>query len=199
MILAIDLGSTSFKAALFDRHLRPRACGSARLVHHFGRGGCVEIAVPAVHAALRGALAAVRANERSIRLIALTSQAQTFTLVDAAGRALSLALHHTRADLARSVLEALSWRTAGLARRLGLALRDRRVLVAGGGGRQPLWRKLVADALGVDLEVTDAQPLLGAARMAARHLKAVTQCARGGSGISDQFFPCERIAQRTSC
>lgn len=73
MILAIDLGSTSFKAALFDRHLRPRACGSARLVHHSGRGGCVEIAVPAVHAALRGALAAVRANEHPIRLIALTS------------------------------------------------------------------------------------------------------------------------------
>ena len=86
------------------------------------------------------------------------------------GRWQSLALHHTPADLARSVLESLSQRTADLVRRLGLTLQGRRLLVAGGGGRQPLWRQMVADALGAKLDVTEARPLLGAARMAARHL-----------------------------
>jgi xylulokinase len=418
MILAIDLGSTSFKAALFDRRLRQLASGSARLAHRFGRSGCAEIEVARVQAALRGALAAAEVSTHEVSIIALTSQAQTFSLVDARGRALmpflswqdtrstnacaeltrkladfgehssfgevlsglqichlrrlrpgrgtmplklptyiarlwsgesvmdtnlaamsglyslplrgwwpaalracglcerqmprlipvgeiatlttaaatrfglpagvpivlagndqtaggyaarletskallitlgtaqavyaccarmprpragtirgpypdgrfyrmasdscggnivnwaqtiiagcnddarffsaaarapqgchglafdaamdigngrwqSLALHHTPADLARSVLESLSQRTAGLVRRLGLSLQDRQVLAAGGGSAQPLWRQLVADALGAKLALTEARPLLGAARMAARHLPGV--------------------------
>jgi sugar (pentulose or hexulose) kinase len=86
MILAIDLGSTSFKAAIFDRRLRQISVGSYRLAHRFGAGQKVEIDVDAVHAALRGALAQARAADHDIRVVALTSQAQTFTLVDAAGR-----------------------------------------------------------------------------------------------------------------
>ena len=58
MILAIDLGSTSFKAAVFDRRLRQLASGSARLSHRFGRGRCVEIEVASVQAALTTSLAA---------------------------------------------------------------------------------------------------------------------------------------------
>lgn len=87
MILAIDLGSTSFKAAVFDARLREVAMGSHRLVHRFGAGGHVDVDVASVHAALRGALEAAKVRGRDIRIIALTSQAQTFTLVDARGRA----------------------------------------------------------------------------------------------------------------
>jgi xylulokinase len=87
MILSLDLGSTSFKAAVFDRHLKLISQGSSRLVHRFMSGGRVEIDIAQVHAALRGALAAARAPEYDIRVIALTSQAQTFTLVDGLGRA----------------------------------------------------------------------------------------------------------------
>jgi len=87
MILALDLGSTSFKAAVFDRRLRQVSAGRQRLIHCFGDGGHVEIEVASVHAALRGALAAAGVGHHNIRVIAITSQAQTFTLVDAQGRA----------------------------------------------------------------------------------------------------------------
>lgn len=87
MILAIDLGSTSFKAAIFDRRLRQVAVGSHRLNHRFGAGGHVEIDVASVHTALRGALTAAKVRNHEIRVIALTSQAQTFTLVDSRGKA----------------------------------------------------------------------------------------------------------------
>ncbi|MCG3146734.1 MAG: Xylulose kinase [Verrucomicrobiae bacterium] len=72
-----------------------------------------------------------------------------------------LALHHTAADLARSILEELSRRMAAMVRRVG----GRRVLVAGGGGGRPVWRKILADELRMKLVRTEADPLLGAARM----------------------------------
>ena len=87
MILAIDLGSTSFKAAVFDRRLRLVTTGRGRLRYRFGAGGLVELDVPVVHAALRGALDEARVREHDIRVVALTSQAQTFTRVDERGRA----------------------------------------------------------------------------------------------------------------
>lgn len=88
-----------------------------------------------------------------------------------------LGLVHTPGDLARAVLEGLSQRTAALVKRLGVRVADHPVLAAGGGSEQPLWRQLVAEALGVPLRATAARPLLGAARMAARHVshKTITQ------------------------
>lgn len=87
MILAVDLGSTSFKAAIFDRRLREVGAGSHRLPHRFGAGQKVEIDVESVHTALRGALTQAGVGDHDIRVVALTSQAQTFTLVDKGGRA----------------------------------------------------------------------------------------------------------------
>lgn len=87
MILAIDLGSTSFKAAVFDGHLREVSFGSHRLNHRFGVGGHVEIDVSTVETALRGALAAAGAGDHEVHAIAITSQAQTFTLIDERGQA----------------------------------------------------------------------------------------------------------------
>ena len=87
MILAIDLGSTSFKVAVFDSRLRQVSEGSHRLVHRYSSGGQVEIEVASVEAALRGAVTAARVGDHAIKAIALTSQAQTFTLVDNRGRA----------------------------------------------------------------------------------------------------------------
>lgn len=77
-----------------------------------------------------------------------------------------LGLHHTTAELARSVLEALTDRMVNLVRRLGGVGQDL-VLVAGGGSTQPLWRAMVGQRLGVRLRRTTATPLTGAARMAA--------------------------------
>lgn len=86
MILAIDLGSTSFKAAIFDRRLRLIGQGRHRLIHHYGAGGSVEIEIDVVHAALRGALSSAGMPGQRIEVMSITSQAQTFTLVDQQGR-----------------------------------------------------------------------------------------------------------------
>jgi sugar (pentulose or hexulose) kinase len=78
----------------------------------------------------------------------------------------NLGLHHTPADLARSVVEALSRRLAGLVRDLGVDPRRRRVLVSGGGSRSALFLRTVSEALGAPVRATSAGPLLGAARLA---------------------------------
>ena len=89
MILAIDYGSTSFKAAVFTSSTRatPLAAGAGKLAYRFAAGGRVELEVAEVHGALRRALAGVRKFMPGVQAIALTSQAQTFTVADARGRA----------------------------------------------------------------------------------------------------------------
>lgn len=78
----------------------------------------------------------------------------------------NIGLHHTSADMARSILEALVARMSDMVTKLGVNLKGREVFVAGGGTRLPLWVALNSKALGVQLRPTLAQPLLGAARMA---------------------------------
>ena len=85
MILAIDLGSTSFKAGVFNRRLRQLRTGSAPLRYRYGAGGRVELEVPIVERALRFAIR--QARPEKISIIAITSQAQTFTILDRHGRA----------------------------------------------------------------------------------------------------------------
>lgn len=83
MILAIDFGSTSFKAGLFDRRLRLIWERRAPLRYRFGAGGRVELDVAEVEAAVRQ----IVPRRRSLSAVAVTSQAQTFTVVDREGRA----------------------------------------------------------------------------------------------------------------
>lgn len=91
MILAIDLGSTSFKAAVVDRRLSVRGVGSARLDYHFASGGRVELDVDSVSTAFRksvaAALRAAGVKAAALQAVAITSQAQTFTVLDKRGRA----------------------------------------------------------------------------------------------------------------
>ena len=68
-------------------------------------------------------------------------------------------------DLARSILEHIVAETAEIVRRVEPEPRGRRVLVAGGGSRQPLWLELLSRELGVHVVRTDADPPLGAARL----------------------------------
>ena len=83
MILAIDFGSTSFKTGLYDRKLRQLGGGSAPVRYRYASGGRVELDVSVAEAALRRALPK---NLADIEAIAITSQAQTFTVLDRQGR-----------------------------------------------------------------------------------------------------------------
>jgi sugar (pentulose or hexulose) kinase len=91
MILGIDLGSTIFKAALFDRDLITRGTGAATVPVTPCAGNRVELPVPATEAAfqeaLAGALESAAVKHDAVEAIAITSQAQTFTIRAAAGAA----------------------------------------------------------------------------------------------------------------
>jgi xylulokinase len=91
---------------------------------------------------------------------------------DLRGGFAGLDLAHTRADLARAVLE-------GIAMELRLAvdalreLADLRppLLMAGGGAKSPLWRGIFADMLSADIAITEVDQnaaALGAAALAAK-------------------------------
>jgi len=86
VILSLDLGSTSFKAAVIDENLQVHGFCARELRHQFAPGGKVELPVAEATSAARKAiheaisLAGVRAS--NFQALAVTSQAQTFTIVD---------------------------------------------------------------------------------------------------------------------
>ncbi len=86
-------------------------------------------------------------------------------LLSGAGAWHGLGLQHTRADLARAVVDALSARVVALVRQLHPAP-DAPILVAGGGSRLAGWCDELSTALSAPLLPVTADPLLGAARMA---------------------------------
>ncbi len=91
MILAVDLGSSSFKAAVFDGRLRAHGRGTAELEYRFGEPGIVELPVDRVLNAFRNAVGRALADWDGARgkpdAVVLTSQAQTFCVVSAGGEA----------------------------------------------------------------------------------------------------------------
>ncbi|HUT25687.1 MAG TPA: FGGY family carbohydrate kinase [Sumerlaeia bacterium] len=91
MFLSIDLGSTHFKAAVFDEALSLRGKGVHRLEYCYASGGRVELAVEEVDGGLERAIK--EAVEKSgvapseMRGVAVASQAQTFAVFGPDGRA----------------------------------------------------------------------------------------------------------------
>lgn len=90
MILAIDLGSTAFKAAVFDRGLQRMGSGACTLCYDYGPGGVVELNPAHVLDAVRTVVKAATTDIdlTGLDAIAITSQAQTFTVTDAEFRPL---------------------------------------------------------------------------------------------------------------
>lgn len=94
LILSIDLGSTQFKAGVFALAAGgvPAQLGVAahELVYAPAPADEVELECAVIQAALRGviggALNEARVNAGQIQAIAITSQAQTFTIADAQGQ-----------------------------------------------------------------------------------------------------------------
>ena len=89
MILAADLGSTNFKAALFTPD--GRRVGEATVpltyeIHTSERAElCPAVVVETFDNVLRGALESAAVSGKNVQRVALTSQAQTFCLCDKSG------------------------------------------------------------------------------------------------------------------
>ena len=90
MILAADLGSTNFKAALFARDGRRIGESSRPLPYEIQSASCGELSPEAVERCffevVADALAAAGADTGDVRRISLTSQAQTFCICDGQGK-----------------------------------------------------------------------------------------------------------------
>ena len=85
---------------------------------------------------------------------------------NARGVLFGLTTAHGRGDVVRAVLEGVAFSLRdGLEIIQELGLPARRVKIAGGGARSPLWRQIVADVLGlpISLEPEDRGPAFGAA------------------------------------
>ncbi|MCF7855373.1 MAG: hypothetical protein K9N51_11295, partial [Candidatus Pacebacteria bacterium] len=87
MILAIDLGSTSFKASVFDASLECVGEGSSELVYHHGPHGVMQLDPGHLRETLRSAVAQAlsAADVTALGAVAVTSQAQTFTVCSPEG------------------------------------------------------------------------------------------------------------------
>ncbi len=85
-ILGIDLGSTFFKAEVFDTALRSVGRGAVPLIYASHAAGRIELTADGVDSAFRGAVSAALESAgctgADLAALAVTSQAQTFTLVD---------------------------------------------------------------------------------------------------------------------
>ena len=91
MLLAVDLGSISFKVGVFDSELKLLGSGSGPLKQICSPGGRVELDVEHVMVvfkkAVKDAIAEAGVECGAICAMAVTSQAQTFTVLDSTGRA----------------------------------------------------------------------------------------------------------------
>lgn len=88
---------------------------------------------------------------------------------NARGVLFGLTTAHGRGDVVRAVLEGVAFSLRdGLEIIQELGLPARRVKIAGGGARSPIWRQIVADVLGlpISLEPEDRGPAFGAALLA---------------------------------
>lgn len=107
---------------------------------------------------------------------------------NARGAFVGLSLRHTRAHLARSVIEGVTFAladAAGLMRDLGIDLDT--IRMTGGGAHSALWRQLLADVLGcaVVTATADAGPALGAAILAGVGVGVYPSVAEGASSAID--------------
>jgi xylulokinase len=87
----------------------------------------------------------------------------------ARGAFLGLAAHHGHGDIVRAVMEGVTFACRDASEALREAgANPERIVMAGGGGRSPFWRQMVADVFGLPvygLETTD-QSAMGAALLA---------------------------------
>ncbi len=119
----------------------------------------------------------------------------------ARGLLLGLSLGHTRADIARAMMEGVGYETAACLEGLcGLGLRPVEIVAMGGGARSDLWLRIKADTLGLPVlrpRHTEAASL-GAALLAARAVDLIDDldaAARQWNPIQQTIVPDPDAAQ----
>ncbi len=131
---------------------------------------CENILRTADYAAEQSAIRAdVLGKNRVFFLPYLMGERSPVNDTDARGTFVGLSMDTTRADMVQSVLEGVAFGlrdSLEVARSLGLSIT--RSKLCGGGAKSPLWRRILANVLGVRLEVpqTEEGPGYGGAMLA---------------------------------
>ena len=89
---------------------------------------------------------------------------------DARGTFIGLTMDTTRADMTQAVLEGVAFALRdSLEAAKSLGIRVERTKVCGGGAKSPLWRKILANVLNLEVDVPEQEegPSLGGAMLAA--------------------------------
>jgi xylulokinase len=112
----------------------------------------------------------------------------------AAGVLLGITADHGRSALVRAVMEGVSLACYDAYRVLAsLGATPRRLIIAGGGGRSPLWRQIIADTFGLPVfQLAGAdQSAVGAALLAGAGVELVdlSEAARSWAHYSDPTLP----------
>lgn len=156
----------------------------------------------------------VEPGANGLLFVPLTGPAQTSTRVSQGGF-VGLGLNHTRADMARAVMEGPGYELRWAIERLRQAnIPVEQLWMVGGAARSPIWPTILADVTGISLSVTQYAewPALGAAILAgvgagvfeslqagqAQFSKAVRQIAPNPTHrtlYDDRFAAYQRVAQ----
>ena len=121
---------------------------------------------------------------------------------DARGTFTGLTLGTRRKDLVLAVMEGVAFALRDsfeVAKSLGLDIKSS--CLCGGGAKSPLWRKVIANILGIPLKIpfVEEGPGYGAAMLAmcaCGEYENVGQCASSLTGVSQTVFPDEKISAR---
>jgi xylulokinase len=121
---------------------------------------------------------------------------------DARGTFTGLSMDTTRQDVVQAVLEGVAFAirdSLEVARSLGLDIRSSRI--CGGGAKSPLWRKMMANVLGITLEIPKAEegPGYGGAMLAmvgCGEFGSVDACAESLLSITSKVEPDHETAAR---
>ena len=122
--------------------------------------------------------------------------------VDARGTFVGLTMDTTRADMTQAVLEGVAFAirdSLEVARSLGLDIRVSRI--CGGGAKSPLWRKIMANVCGLELEQIESEegPGYGGAMLAAvacGEFVSVEEAARRLVKVTGREIPDPELTAR---
>ena len=122
--------------------------------------------------------------------------------VDARGTLTGMTMDTTRADIVQAVLEGVAFAIRDsyeVARALNIPIKSSRL--CGGGGKSPLWRKIMANVLNIPIEIPVAEegPGYGGAMLAmvgCGEYPDVISCADALISTSATVMPDEEIAAR---
>lgn len=121
---------------------------------------------------------------------------------DARGTFIGMTMDTTREDLTQAVLEGVAFAIRDsfeVARSLGIQIE--RTKICGGGAKSPLWKKIIANVLGIPVDIvrTEEGPGYGGAILAAvacREYATVQEAAGKLVRVSDTVMPDEELTRK---